>query len=294
MPINPPLRNVLHLNALRAFEGAARLGSFAQAANELRVTPGAIAAQIKNLESEYGAALFQRHAQGVRLTPLGENVRQEFTAAFDALEAAARNLRRQAAPRSVHIVALPSLAALWLGPRLPELSRLLGDIDISVTAADEPPNLKRSPFDLCLFYTDRIETGQQPVLNEELLPVCIPSIASGLREPGDLAKVRCIADVVWDDWNVWASAAMPDRSFTPQGPGFSLYSIAVQQALLGAGVLIGRRSLVQQHLDSGALVAPFGSAAAVSLGLTMALWMLPQSKDSNAVIAVANALRRMA
>lgn len=288
MPVNPPIRNALHLNALRAFEASARLGGFAQAASELLVTPGAIAAQIKALETEYGAVLFERHAKGVRLSPLGESVKLQFTSAFDAIEAAARELRRQAAPQKVHVVTSPALAELWLAPRLPQIVESLGRVDISVTAVEEPPNLKRSPFDICLFYTDRLEKGQRRVLDEELLPVCIPALAAQLREPGDLTKVRCIADVVWEDWKIWTSAIIPDQGFSARGPGFSLYSIAVQQALLGAGVLIGRRSLVQRHLDSGALVAPFEKP--VPLGMTIATWMLPESRSSRMVAAVARAI----
>ncbi len=292
MWVDPPIRHSLHLNALRAFEAAARLGGFAQAANELRVTPGAIAAQIKTLELEYGAALFVRQAKGVGLTPVGDSVRLQFAEAFDAVEAAARTLRWLSAPRRVHIVTSPSLAELWLGPRLPRLTALLDPIDISVTAVDATPNLKRSPFDLCLFYTEHLEKGQRPVLVEEVLPVCTPALAAGLHHPSDLANVRCIADVVWNDWSVWAAAAVPEESFTARGPGFSLYSIAVQQALLGAGVLIGRRSLVQQYLDSGALVAPFRGA--VPLGLTIATWMLSEARTSRSVAAVADAIIRMA
>ena len=292
MWVDPPIRHTLHLNALRAFEAAARLGSFAQAASELRVTPGAIAAHVKTLEEGCGAALFVRHAKGVGLTPVGESVRVQFTSAFDAVETAARTLRRLSAPGRVHIVTLPSLAELWLGPRLPRLTALLDPIDISVTAVDATPNLKRSPFDLCLFYTEHLEKGQRLVRVEELLPVCTPTLAAGLREPSDLANVRCIADVVWNDWSVWAAAMLPGGGFTARGPGFSLYSIAVQQALLGAGVLMGRRSLVQQHLDSGALVAPFRGA--VPLGLTIATWMLPEARASRSVAAVADAILQMA
>ncbi len=103
MSLDSPTRHTLQLNALRAFEASARLGGFARAAHELKVTPGAIAALIKTLEAQYGAALFERHAKGVRLTPLGESVKTQFTEAFDAVEEAARTLRRLAAPQRVHI-----------------------------------------------------------------------------------------------------------------------------------------------------------------------------------------------
>lgn len=292
MSIDPPIRRSLSLNALRAFEASARLGGFAPAANELLVTPGAVAAQVKALERDYGAALFERHAQGVRLTALGERVRSDFTAAFDVLEQAARDLRRLAAPRHVHIVASPALAHLWLGPRLQRLRTTLKHVEISVTAVEEPPDLKRGPFDLCLFYRETVASNQIRVCDEAVFPVCVPSLAEKLAEPSDLTRVPCIADVGWRDWDVWVSAVMPDRRFSPQGPGFSLYSISLQQALLGAGVLIGRRSLVQPHVASGALVAPFRFE--VPLGLTITAWLLPEARHNEAVQEVARALPMMA
>ncbi|KYC22918.1 LysR family transcriptional regulator [Pseudomonas sp. ABFPK] len=292
MYLDTPTRHSLQLNALRAFEASARLGGFARAALELKVTPGAIAALVKTLENEYGAALFERHAKGVRLTPLGESVKGQFTEAFDAVEAAARALRRLAAPQRVHIVTSPALAQLWIGPRLPELTRLLAPIEISVTAVDEPPNLKRSPFDLCLFYTEKPERWQRRIATEEILPVCVPALATSITKPEDLADARCIADVGWNDWAVWTGAVMPGHKFVARGPGFSLYSIALQQALLAAGVLIGRRSLVQRYLDSGELVAPIDRA--VPLGVTIAAWRLPGAKGNQVVAAVEEALLHLA
>ncbi|QHG66323.1 LysR family transcriptional regulator [Pseudomonas putida] len=292
MSLDSPTRHTLQLNALRAFEASARLGGFARAAHELKVTPGAIAALIKTLETQYGAALFERHAKGVRLTPLGESVKTQFTEAFDAVEEAARTLRRLAAPQRVHIVTSPALAQLWLGPRLPRLTEMLAPIEISVTAVDEPPNLKRSPFDLCLFYIEQVERGQRKLADEDILPVCSPALAAQITAPADLASARCIKDVGWQDWDVWSAAIMPEQHFVARGPGFSLYSIAVQQALLGAGVLIGRRSLIQPYLDSGELVAPL--ARSVPLGLTIAAWRLPGATGNPRVAAVEEALKLLA
>lgn len=292
MFLDSPVRHTLQLNALRAFEASARLGGFARAASELKVTPGAIAAQVKALENEYGAALFERHAKGVRLTALGESIKAQFIEAFDAVEDAARTLRQLSAPQRVHIVTSPALAQLWIGPRLPRLTEILAPIEISVTAVDEPPNLKRSPFDLCLFYTEQLERGQRMLAVEELLPVCVPALAGQIKHPGDLASVRCIADVGWTDWEVWTRSAMPAQKFVARGPGFSLYSIAVQQALLAAGVLIGRRSLIQRYLDSGELVAPLDQP--VPLGMVIASWKLPGAWSNRLVAAVEDALMQLA
>lgn len=288
LPIDPPFSRMPSLNALRAFEAAARLGSFRLAADELTVTPGAVTAQIKALEAEYGAALFERRARGVALTPLGQRVAPAFVAAFDALGGAVRELRRHAAPRKVHVVTSPALAQLWLAPRLPRLRAALAEIDISVTALEGPPDLKRTPFDICLFYgapdADRINLG-----DELLLPVCVPALAASLGAPADLAGASCISDVVWRDWKIWAEAAIPAGGVIPTGPGFSLYALALEQALSGAGVLMGRLSLVRPHLESGALVAPFDIP--VPLGLSVTAWMLPESRRDRAVIAVGEALR---
>jgi LysR family glycine cleavage system transcriptional activator len=292
MFLDSPIRHTLQLNALRAFEASARLGGFARAAHELKVTPGAIAAQIKSLENEYGAALFERHAKGVRLTVLGESIKEQFIEAFDAVEEAARTLRRLSAPQRVHIVTSPALAQLWIGPRLPRLTEMLAPIEISVTAVDEPPNLKRSPFDLCLFYTEQLARGQRMLAVEELLPVCVPSLAARIKHPNDLTDVRCIADVGWNDWEIWTRACMPGQKFVARGPGFSLYSIAVQQALLSAGVLIGRRSLIQRYLDSGELVAPIDQS--IALGMVIAAWKLPGAKGNRVVEAVEEALMQLA
>jgi LysR family glycine cleavage system transcriptional activator len=291
MSLDMPTRHALPLNALRAFEASARLGGFARAAHELKLTPGAIAALVKTLERQYGAVLFERHAKGVRLTPLGESVKTQFTEAFDAVEEAARTLRRLAAPQRVHIVTSPALAHLWLGPRLPQLTAQLAPIEISVTAVDEPPNLKRSPFDLCLFYTERLERGQRSLATETVTPVCVPALAADIHSAADLANARCIAEVCWNDWEVWAQDVL-GSAFVARGPGFSLYASAVQQALLGAGVLIGRRSLVQRYLNSGELVAPIDHS--VPLGLHIAAWTLPSARGNRAVMAVEEGLAQLA
>ncbi|MNJ62163.1 Glycine cleavage system transcriptional activator [compost metagenome] len=122
--------------------------------------------------------------------------------------------------------------------------------------------------------------------------MCVPALAASITSPEDLANVRCIADVGWSDWAVWSGAVMPGHKFVARGPGFSLYSIALQQALLAAGVLMGRRSLVQRYLDSGELVAPVEHA--VPLGMTIAAWRLPGAKGNQVVAAVEEALLHLA
>lgn len=266
MPVIPPRPKDLPLTALRAFEAAARLGSFALAATELGVTAGAITAHVKTLEATLGAPLFQRTSRGVRLTALGQAALPAFTQAFDALGQAVQSLRSAAAPRTVHIATLPAIAQLWLSPRLPALRAAAPDVEISITALESPPNLKRTPYDLSLFYGRETQGAISPDI---IFPVCAPAVATRLRRPADLAHVPCLSDAVWsDDWALWLAAA--GESLAPRGPVFSLYALAVEETVNGAGVLIGHADLIADHLQRGTLVAPF--AHRVTLPRHLRLW----------------------
>lgn len=274
MPVAPPTPRIPSLNALRAFEAAARLGGFALAAAELGVTAGAVAAQIKSLEEELGAPLFVRGARGVVLTPLGQRALPGFVDIFDRLATAVHELRQDAAPHKVHIAALPALAQLWLAPRLPLLRRTLPDVDVSVTALETPPNLKRVPFDICLFYGDGRSGRHVWTETDELLPVCTPEIAEKLTHPRDLKSAVCLTDTAWaSDWSDWAASVMPGEDFVPKGPAYSLYAVAVEEALNGAGVLMAHRALVEAHLRNGDLVAPFRQP--VPLSRKICIWIQP-------------------
>lgn len=274
MPISPPRPKAPPLNALRAFEAAARLGGFAAAANELCVTPGAVAQQVKALEAWAGAALFDRRSQGVRLTALGAGVAAEFSAAFDRLGDAAQSLRRRATPTEIRIAALPSIAQLWLSPRLPVLRAGAPEITLSVTALETRPNLAREPFDMAIFFEDLpLPPGVIGLDADILFPVCAPEIAARLQHPADLAGETRLHDAAWsDDWALWARSAMPERRLDSSGPVFSLYSLAVEMAKNGAGVLMGHEPLLRAELATGSLVAPFDIRVplARSLAITLA------------------------
>lgn len=276
MAVDPQFPRLPSLNALRAFEASARLGGFALAAEELRVTPGAVAAQIKGLEAELGAPLFKRQAKGVVLTDIGARALPSLIAVFDRLGEAVQDLRQDAAPQRVHIATLPALAQLWLAPRLPALRAAIPDVEVSVTAVEKPPNLKRVPFDICLFYVDAIPAEGIRISGDEVVPVCTPALAERVRTPGDMREMTCLTDAAWaDDWGTWATAALPDQPFMPRGPVFSLYAVAVAEALNGSGILIARKALVARHLDAGELVAPLGPG--VSTPQSIGIWTLPGS-----------------
>lgn len=281
MTVSPPKPRDIPLNALRAFEAAARLGGFAAAGAELGVTPGAVTAHVKALEAELGAALFERQAKGVALTALGQRCLPQLVGAFDVLAGAVQLLRAEAAPRVVHIATLPAIAQLWLSPRLPQLRLAAPEISISITAMEAPPNLKRAPFDLCLFYGH----GHGRLAEDVIFPVCAPAVAERLHDVEDLADVPCLSDATWaQDWQVWLGQAAPEASILPRGPVFSLYALAVEEAVNGAGVLMGHEALVARHLERGALVAPFGPRVTLPRGLR--LWAARPVGKGSAVEAV--------
>lgn len=260
MPVSPPRPKGPPLNALRAFEAAARLGGFKNAAEELCVTAGAISQHIKTLEDWAGTKLFERRSQGVELTDTGKEVIEEFTSAFDALGNAVRSLRNKTSVSTINIAALPSVAQLWLSPRLPAIREAFPHINISITALENPPNLNREMFDISLFFeTPNPSNNNELILEEDtILPVCSAEIAKRLNTPSDLIKETCLYDVLWpDDWENWLNKVAPEITIPKSGPSYSLFSIAVEETKNGAGVLIGHQSLLTSALKKGELFAPF-------------------------------------
>lgn len=269
MPVSPPRPKGPHLNALRAFEAAARLGGFAAAAEELGVTPGAISQHIRSLEAWAGSPLFVRGAQGVKLNATGKALMPGFVSAFDALGEAVRALRAMAPRPRISIAALPSVAQLWLQPRLPALRAALPGMELSVTVLEQPPNLLREMFDVTLFMRDPETVDDGLVLaRDQLAPVCAPALAERLTRPSDLADHTLIHDESWSgDWAAWARATGADIGDPSRGTHFSLYGMAVAEAEMGAGVLLGHLPLLDRALAAGRLVLPFDAAIPIDLSL---------------------------
>ncbi|KRE00135.1 hypothetical protein ASE63_08550 [Bosea sp. Root381] len=272
MPVKPPRPRLPSLNALRAFEAAARCESFVKAAEELGVTAGAVTQQIRQLEAWLGFPLFRRLAQGVVPTEAALSALPRLTRGFDTLAQAVQGLRDSDTGRAFSIAALPCIAQLWLSPRLADLQRNWPQLHVSISAMEEPPDPRRDPHDLAIFYREPGTIPGAVCLPDEdtILPVCSPGLASKIRLPGDLAGQTLLHDAVWrSDWARWLAfaggAADVDAG---RGPRFSLYSLALDAALSGSGVLMGRSSLIVGHLRDGRLVAPFATAMPLRERLT--------------------------
>lgn len=273
--------------ALRAFEAAGRLGGFAIAADELGVTPGAITAHLKGLEAALGAPLFERAPRGVRLTVLGAQVLPEFTQAFEQLNAAVQHLQAAAAPGQVRIATEPGIAQLWLSPRLTALRASAPEISVTIATFDSPPDSGRDGHDLYLFFQPvAARPGALQLARDTIAPVCAPARAVRLRSKADLRAEDCLIDAtcpqVWQEWAQGAGLS----DFTPRGPVFASRALAVEEAVNGAGVLMGHLALLERHLEDGRLVQPFGPMLARDHAL-----MLWRARDARAVaIDVAEAL----
>ncbi len=264
MPLRAPRPPLPSLNALRAFEAAARHQSFLRAADELGVTAAAVAQQVRHLEQWAGQPLFDRYPHGVKLNERAAHIVGGLSDAFDSLGAAARRLRALPAVKELRIAALPCVAQLWLPRRLQRLKRNFRDLQISIAALEEAPHFKRDLYDLGIFYAAETPAGLRSITlaDDALFPVCSPRLlkqGAALVRPSDLAKYTLLHDSSWkDDWKRWLShAGVKDISPT-RGPTFSLYSLALQAAIDAVGVLMGRRELVAAALTKGQLVRLFG------------------------------------
>src|SRR5882724_7018911 len=195
-------RNLPPLNALRAFEAAARNGSFLLAARELGLTPGAISYQIKALEERLGVGLFQRLPRGVVLSEPGRAYQQRVADAFDRLGAATDGLVGRQRSRAIRITALPAFAEKWLVPRLPRFRDRHPGVEVQLSADPEVIDFVTRDFDVGLRYSDGRHPALQvtEIMTEEIFPVCSPALLAGtrpLRAPADLALHPLIYDREW-------------------------------------------------------------------------------------------------
>jgi LysR family glycine cleavage system transcriptional activator len=256
-------RRLPPLNAVRAFEAAGRHGSFLLAARELRVTAGAISHQVKALEAFLGVRLFHRLQRGIALTDAGLNYLAGSRDAFDRLAAATEQLAIGNRARTLRISALPAFAEKWLVPRLQHFQERCPEVDVRLAADAELVDFISRDYDVGLRYTDGRHLGLRVDLlfEEQIFPVCSPALLRGqrpLRRPADLAEQTLLYDVHWqDDWRQWLGGVGLNNLKPRQESRFTLYSMALEAAIRGGGVLIGHSALIADDLASGRLVAPF-------------------------------------
>jgi LysR family glycine cleavage system transcriptional activator len=255
-------RRLPPLNAIRAFEAAARHLSFTRAADELNVTQAAVSHQIKALEEHLGLALFRRLNRALLLTDEGQALLQPAGEALDLIAGAVERLRSQDSTRVLTVSTLDSIAAGWLVPRLRRFRAREGDIDVRITTTDHLVDFVRDDVDMAIRYG----RGEWPgvtarrLMTEELFPVCSPALLENgppLNTPSDLRHYTLLHDDMHEDWPMWLMAAGATEVDATRGPRFSHSHLVIQGAIAGQGVVLGRSALITSELASGRLVRPF-------------------------------------
>ena len=219
--------------------------------------------QVKALEAWLGAKLFLRRAQGLADRP-GQVLAACVLRGVRCLGARrAGAVRRIASGTGGHRCAAGDRATLACAAASGARA-VFPRLTPSIHALETPPDLRRGLFDFAIFFVDEAPGGCRmvPIDDDVIFPVCTPGIAPTLASPSDLATRPLLRDTSWTgDWDCWLAAASVKGVPTDEGPAFSLYSMAVQAVLDGAGVLMAHAALVAPHIASGALVAPFPTVA---------------------------------
>ena len=256
------MRRLPPLSALPTFEAAARHLSFSKAADELHVTHGAVSRAIRNLEDHLGVRLFVRATRSVRLTAVGATYAAEVRQTLERLATATATAQGHHASGTLNVSTLDSFAAKWLVPRLFRFRRTHAGIDVRLSTSEKLADFVTDGIDIAIRYG----RGQYPglaielLLEEDLFPVCSPSFLEGphpLRVPADLAHHTLIHDDFHIDWATWLRTAGVAGIDAHRGPAYHSSEHAVQAAVIGEGVVLGRSALVADDLAAGRLVRPF-------------------------------------
>jgi LysR family glycine cleavage system transcriptional activator len=257
------MRRVLPpLNPLRSFEAAARHLSFTLAAKELSVSQVAVSRQVAVLEEYLEVALFERGARSLQLTAEGAKLMSGLSVAFSELERAVSLVNMRGRRNVVSVQCYTTFAQWWVIPRLAAFRKAYPEIEVRLTASLEPVNFGRQNLDAAIVSAPGDPESQisEFLTPCHLVPVCSPELIADITEPlspEDLNRFTILHSLsrprAWDDW---IESAGGKTVLTTRALRFENSAMAFDAALEGMGVAMGIQELVQQHLDSGRLVAP--------------------------------------
>lgn len=263
------LLNSWQLSKLCTFEVAARHESFALAAQELSLSAGAVSRRISQLEHELGIKLFARSHRKVDLTREGKRVFWVLNASLNNLNQEILDIKNQELSGTLTIYSRPSIAQHWLIPLMSDFAHRYPAISLTILTGNDHVNMQQAGIDLALYFDDEPspQLTHHFLMDETILPVCSPDYARRhelFKNPLNLLYCTLLHDQQawsnnsgtgeWVSWAQYFSVALPESS----GIGFDRSDLAVTAAINHAGVAIGRKRLIQKHLENGELVAPFG------------------------------------
>ena len=250
------LKNV-SLSAMRAFEAAARTGSFRAAASELGLSPSAISHAVFTLERSLGTSLFEREGRTIVLSADGEQLMRHVGAAFAELRRGVDAVTNRG-PQHLRLHSAPSFAAQWLSPRLPAFLAAHPEVNVRLAASTDYAAFANDEFDLDIVYGPP-RHGVAIGLGEEIVtPVCAPALAGRIAAAEDLPGLTLIQSdrklVRWPDWFERFGVTPPSQR---GGPRFDRSFLAIAAACDGLGVALESVRLAERELACGRLVAPF-------------------------------------
>ena len=273
------------LNALRAFEAAARHASFKIAAKELHVTPGAVSHQVKLLEAYLGVPLFRRLTRALELTTEAHAMLPKVREGLEAIHAAVDRVRAREDMLPLTVVAPPNFAARWLVPRLSSFTGAHPNIELHVASRQAMVDGRENGLPMVAeedargdspVAMVRFGTGQYPgshvdeVFSAVYVPVCSPRLLKGdhpLRKPDDLRHHTLLHDdtVIEEgarpSWNDFLQSVGVTDIDATRGPHFSDAALAMDAAIEGLGVTLAIKSLLSSEIKAKRLVVPFDIAA---------------------------------
>jgi LysR family transcriptional regulator, glycine cleavage system transcriptional activator len=267
-------RRLPPLNALKAFEAAARYESFTRAAEELCVTQGAVSHQVKALEGELGVKLFNRERQRLVITEAGRTYVDVVRDAFDRIAVATERLLQRQSSGVLTVSTSPNFAAKWLVHRLGRFAEAHPEIDLRISASLHHVDFAREDVDLAIRHGDGQAGGLHitRLCAEELAIVCSPKLLIGkhaLRKPSDLSRFTLLHINDRQDWARWMAVAGSDVDVA-RGPVLNQASMVLDAAVDGQGVALARTALASWDLIAGRLIRPFP----LSLSVPYAYWIV--------------------
>lgn len=258
------------LNAIRAFEAAARLRSFKDAADELRLTPSAVSRHIRSLEQTLGTELFERGIRQVTLTPKATHYARRLSTAFRSIENATQEMDGHGRPEAARRASLSINATfmnLWLADRLPQFRAEHPDCELDVAIHDDENRGGNPSADLRVLFTADTDPSLVPLVALAVFPVCAPSLMVGPqapKRPADLARCRLLHENTTAWWEEWFEKEGLTGLDARSGPIFHDPALAVREAVNGGGVALIDNIMAQDLLASGRLVAPFSGRHAIA------------------------------
>ncbi|MBM6552180.1 LysR substrate-binding domain-containing protein [Marinomonas ostreistagni] len=253
---------------LHTFVVAAKWLSFTKAAEELFLTQGAVSQQIRQLEERLGFALFIRHHRRLELTTMGARLALHLRHAFADLDSLIEELRDERDSNIITLSVMPSFATRWLIPRLGRLKEAFPALQLRIQANEGEVRFSRDRIDAAIIHS-HLHSGSSfthPLLRDHVFPVCSPAFAeqNQLQQPQDLARVPLINDdsewrffSPYAEWEAWLALAKVKGARPSRAMSFNRGDLAVQAALSGQGVALGRTPLVMEDIREGRLLKPF-------------------------------------